>query len=97
MNPKPIAVVYVPAHRLPVPGRHVTWQELHDWQQALEQRSPDYYWFVLPDWSQDPHKNIELKVFHEKDFSETQYEDLRKLIKGAIKRSFIESHSVSQK
>lgn len=77
-NPKPIAVVYL--YR-----GHNTNDDLFSLQRALDARWTDYHVFVVP--VDDQERNVELEVFYDKDFTDTNYEDLKKWITDYIKPS----------
>lgn len=60
---------------------------LNEVQKGMEEKMPDYYVFVLPfeqsfDAFDEP---IQIQVFHEKDFTEIQYEGLKKLVMDSLK------------
>lgn len=71
---KPIAVVYY-HHRFGAtePG-HI--------QDALDDRWPDYHVLVVPAREQD--RAIELEVFYDKNFTDTNYEELKKWIEDSV-------------
>lgn len=54
--------------------------------QILRERMPDYHVFVIPNYYiGEPIDQMEFNVFYEKDFTEIQYAELRKLIEDSIK------------
>jgi hypothetical protein len=74
---KPIAVLYVPdsvwVNDVQTSAGDVT--------RSFSIAYPDYYWFVWPDSeTQTPY----LQVFHEKDFTPIQYEELLKLVEQKL-------------
>ena len=54
-------------------------------QQILEDRWTDYHVCVVPNPRQE--RMIELEVFYDKDFTDTNYEDLKKWIENYIQPS----------
>ena len=66
---KPIAVVYYCVEY----GAHPEKIQL-----ALDDRWPDYHVIVVP--VQDQGRPIELDVYYDKDFTDTNYDDLKKWI-----------------
>lgn len=83
MTAKPIAVVYLPDN-LDVGGMKPGWDICTELMGQFKKDMPDYYWLVLFDCSVE---RIELKVFYEKDFSPTTYEELKSLITNAIEQT----------
>lgn len=67
---KPIAIVYI--------DQQFDSPNLRQAQDALQDRMPDYHVFVIPNPNQE--KALEMQVFHEKDFTEIQYEELKSMI-----------------
>ena len=80
---KPIAVIYVPESAFGKNGATVRMSDCMGIMEKFEKEKPDYHWFCFIDYDAP---KIELKVFYEKDFSEIQYEELKKLITDAIEQ-----------
>jgi hypothetical protein len=60
---------------------------LHEVQKGMEEKMPDYYVFVLPfeqSYVNNYDEPIQLQVFHEKDLTEIQYEELKKLVMDGL-------------
>ncbi len=57
--------------------------------EVFVEQLPDYHVFCFPSWrsSDEMEGAIEFKVFHEKDFTEIQYEELKKIIEDSLKES----------
>jgi len=82
---KPIAVVYLPENlSRGGSGLKTGWDMCRDFAEQWKKEMPDYYWFCILDFSGN--ENIEFKVFHEKDFTEIQYAELKQLIEESIKK-----------
>lgn len=77
---KPICVIYLPEF-IGAGGQRISWNDCRSIQEAQEKEKPEYYWFVIPDYGSG---KIEFKVFYEKDFTETQFAELKKIIDTAI-------------
>ncbi len=67
---KPIVVIY---YNPPSDGTE-HWRI----QEIVEEKWPDYHPLVVPNPNQE--RVIELEVFYDKDFTDTNYEDLKKWI-----------------
>lgn len=54
--------------------------------ESMQQKMPDYYVFCVPSYQSvdGSAEQVEFKVFHEKDFTEIQYEELKKIIVSSI-------------
>ncbi|WP_374440586.1 hypothetical protein [Epilithonimonas sp.] len=52
--------------------------------EGLEERMPDYHVFVVPFDSKNEDA-VKFEVFYEKDFTEIQYEELKKIIEETLK------------
>lgn len=76
---KPICIVKYDFDNFSIDGRVVSADEL---MTSLQQQMPDYYVFAIPVHSAA--EIISFQVFHEKDFTEVQYEELKKIIHTAI-------------
>ncbi len=74
---KPIAIVYFPEN-ISMGNDDVNYGEI---TAGLNKTYPDYYWFCVPDNNAE---KIYLQVFYEKDFTEIQYQELRKLIEKSL-------------
>jgi len=79
---KPIAVVYLPEFLNAGAGK-AGWQLARELTEAYELKMPDYYWFVILDFET---LRVELKVFHEKDFTDIQYAELKQIIEDSINK-----------
>lgn len=64
---KPIAIVYLNIE-----------PSITDIQTILEERWPDYHVIVVKNTRQE--RAVELEVFYDKNFTDTNYEDLKKWI-----------------
>lgn len=79
---KPLCVMYIPSDfAIGSGGKIVSWIDCSEIARFNEKEKPDYYWFVLLNSSI---KEIEFKVFYEKDFTPIQYAELKKIIEDAI-------------
>lgn len=81
LPPKPIVVVYLPEN-ITDSGMRSSWDICGDLARSFEKDKADYYWFFFP------HHELhtpEIKVFHIKDFTPIQYEELKKMIEEKIK------------
>lgn len=87
---KPICVIYLPSElSLSAGGKIITPNDLmsilNGWDdEVLQDRKhfwSDYLWFSFYKHEIDA---PEFKVFHEKDFTEIQYEELKKLVLDSI-------------
>jgi hypothetical protein len=74
---KPIAVVYI------IPPEWLA-DPLYKYEQALQERWPDYHVLVVPADERIQQRTIELEVFYDKDFTDTNYDDLKKWITDYI-------------
>lgn len=83
--PKPIVVLYLPNSEYFGPGisaMHVmAGFNGHDDRIKMAEGFYDYLWFVFVD---NELSAPELKVFHEKDYTKEQYEDLKKMLEEGI-------------
>lgn len=77
---KPIAVIRIPEDAFRV--ERWTWKDCDGIQRHLTENKPDYHWFVL---LTSEHKEMVFEVFHEKDFTEIQYDELKKMIEEKLK------------
>lgn len=78
---KPIVVVYMPEN-VSDRGLKSGWVLCGELSEQWNKEKPDYHWFVLLDYDTE---KIYLQVFHEKDFTEIQYEELKQLIENQLK------------
>lgn len=76
---KPIALLYLPMDL--GSGRRTEWSDCNSLMITFEKSYPDYYWIMSP---KESITEIELQVFHEKNFTEIQYEELKQLIEKSI-------------
>lgn len=86
---KPICVVYLPENINIGQAKFPNWAVCRELMDRWSEEKPDYYWFVLPDFDAP---KIEFKVFYEKDFTNTQYEELKSLITNAIEQQKNKNH-----
>lgn len=78
---KPIVIVYyLPQAVGPMPS-------IHQLNEGLRERFPDYHVLAIPsNRSTDGScEDIRLQVFHEKDFTDIQYNELKQLITDSLK------------
>lgn len=83
--PKPIVVLYLPwadsfGFDL-TPGDLMAMLNDNDERRKMAPMFYDYLWFVFVDNSLNTPK---LQVFHEKDYIEAQYDDLKKMLEEGI-------------
>jgi len=76
---KPICVVKVD-HQITEVGDG---RKMYEMQRNLEERMFDYHVFVIP-FDSNGSDTIQFQVFHEKDFTEIQYQELKGLILSTI-------------
>ena len=79
MEAKPICVIYINPDSLS--GNKNFWETSRDYTKNLDETKPDYHWFVFPDYDA---QKIEVNVFHQKDFTEVNYEELKSIINNKI-------------
>ena len=80
---KPICIMRLP-DTLMAPGRrHIDYSVCFEIQTDLQKEKPDYYWFVIIDYEI---KSIKFEVFYAKDFTEIQFEELKKIIEDSINK-----------
>lgn len=77
--PKPIAIIRFP-DGFPITGddgEKISFKDCARTTEWLDKNKPDYHWFVFisPDVT-----DIKFEVYYEKDFTEIQYEELKKLV-----------------
>jgi hypothetical protein len=83
MTAKPICVIKVDLGRLS-PKPDVS-DFLPEFGKACIDKMPDYHVFVIPqDDFEDSHDVLEFQVFYEKDFTELQYQELKKIIEDSL-------------
>lgn len=85
---KPIAVIFIPADLTEPDGIKVTWADCTKTTKKLEKDKPDYHWFVL---LQNDISGVQFHVFYEKDFTEIQYAELKKIIEDAVEKENTQS------
>ena len=73
-SPKPIVTVALPSN--------VNLEELHNIKGRIGNQLTDYHVLVYQSFSS---KEVEIKVFYEKDFNEVKYEELKQIIKDSVK------------
>ena len=80
---KPICIVKIdPKADLGFGGRR---PNIHEIEYGLQERMKDYYVYVL--WASDNDEKkdpVQFQVFHEKDFTDIQYAELKKIIEDAM-------------
>ena len=77
---KPICVIHL-TDSLGDGGKQISWEDCRIIQEINEREKPDYYWFVIPGYNLD---TVKFQVFYEKDFTEIEYAELKKIIEDAI-------------
>lgn len=77
--PKPICLIRIDMEALRSHSNPPTIPEL---QEIFKEEWQDYHVLVLPLYLSD--QTVELEVFYEKDFTEIQYEELRKYIEEKL-------------
>lgn len=82
---KPIAVLYIPeadffSTDMPPSTLMAAFNNNHD-KILMPEAFYDYLWFVFVDREL---RTPDLRVFHEKDYTEMQYEELRVMLKEGI-------------
>lgn len=77
---KPICIIKYDVERVCDSGRMPKMYEINE---AFETKFPDYYVFAFPSDSLDD--VFDVNVFHEKDFTDVQYEELKGIIEESIK------------
>lgn len=60
--------------------------ELPNMQDIFEKSLPDYHVFCLPKY-ESPNDPVTFEVFHEKDFTDVNFEELRKIISESMNQS----------
>lgn len=75
---KPIVIIYLDDESI---GEQPVSRMCVKIMEQQNELRPDYYWFCVPDHEA---KRVELKVFHEKDFTEVQYQELKTIIEQAV-------------
>ncbi len=82
---KPICVIYFnPDSIIGGSDRRLS---LRDMQESMSNKLKDYHVLCIPDYRNETNPDfgiIELKVFHEKDFTEIKYKELKELIMAAL-------------
>lgn len=61
-----------------------TISSLREVNQVLQEKMPDYHVFALPQTDREK-EGFEFQVFYDKDFTETNYEQLKGLINSSLK------------
>lgn len=95
--PKPIVVLYIPSAdffniSLPPSELMAAFNDIH-YEIKMPPMFYDYLWFVFVDEESDVPR---LQVFHEKDYTKEQYDDLYKMLQegiGSLKNKDNESNS----
>lgn len=80
MEAKPICIIKYNTERL-VSGRTKE-KQMEDVNKLFEDRFTDYLTFAFPDYIDEL---FSFEVFHPKDFTVIQYQELKSMIKEAIK------------
>lgn len=83
---KPICVIYYLEEALSPGGNRLPIYEANEMFRAM---LPDYYTLAIPSrMSLDGScEDLRLEVFHEKDFTEIQYQELKELINNSLTNS----------
>jgi len=80
---KPICVIYYLPEAI---SQEKELQSIHNVNEIFRKMFPDYYTLAIPSnkAADGSAESIELKVFHEKDFTEIQYQELKQLIQDNL-------------
>lgn len=83
---KPICVVYYNPEAIFGNGETASAYKVNE---VFQDKFPDYYVLCVPSYKsvEGEAEMIELKVFYEKDFVETKYEELKILIEQEFKKN----------
>jgi len=76
---KPVILIKVDERISGVGGRRLN---IDDLMKMFEPKFPDYHVLAFPAQTKDA---FEVQVFHEKDFTEIQYNELKELITHSLK------------
>ena len=82
---KPICVIYYFPESLVGRGKLPTISEMNEF---FEKKFLDYYTLAIPSYqsADGSCEDLRLQVFHEKDFTEIQYAELKKLIEDSLEQ-----------
>jgi hypothetical protein len=90
---KPICVIYFPTEYSSMGGMISNWiyeymaflngEPMEQYEFGAAERFKDYCWFCF---YKDSINEPEFKVFHEKDFTEIQYQELKQLVEDSLKQ-----------
>lgn len=58
--------------------------DLYETLKFVGEKMPDYHVFAVPFTDEDENEPVQMQVFYEKDFTDIQYEELKKLILDTI-------------
>lgn len=85
MEVKPICVIKLDS-TLPMHNERTVLSELPSLRDVFQKEMPDYHVWVVPIMSNEPlTEPVQLQVFHPKDFTEANYEELKELVLTHIK------------
>ena len=79
---KPICVMRLP-ETTAIGRQPIDYSVCFEIQTGLQEEKPDYYWFVVIDYEI---KSLKFEVFYAKDFTEIQFEELKKIIEDSINK-----------
>lgn len=83
---KPICVIKIDS-TLPMHNEKSVLSELHSLRDTFQKEMPDYYVWVVPIISDEPlTEPIQLQVFHPKDFTPIQFQELKDMVMEEIKK-----------
>jgi hypothetical protein len=83
---KPICVIKIDSNTDLGNGKNIS-SEYGSVSKAMSDALPDYHVIVVPtQYEYDP-EPIKLQVFHEKDFTEIEYQELKQLITDSLKQN----------
>lgn len=81
---KPIVVIRFNTNGISENVSHIN-SEL---QEKLSEKWADYHVLVIP--TADQYEDFHIQTFYEKDFTEIQFEELKKIVEGSIKTTIHE-------
>lgn len=83
---KPICLITIDS-QIATSGNANGWETCASLRELYESRMPDYHIFVVPNFITDvPIPPLHIQVFYEKDFTEIQYEELKKMIENSLNK-----------
>lgn len=82
---KPIVVIKIDTNTDLGNGKPIM-QNLKMMQEGMQNKFTDYYVLALPKYYPNDNEPISLQVFYDKDFTETNLEELRAMVKQSIEQ-----------